>query len=203
MKNNQRGSSMVEMVLVIGFIGVLGIGIMKAISSVYSKYQANAIIWEIRQLHKNISAYFSSGGYYDELNLYNAVDKMKNVDELVKKKIIPNEFVSGGQIVHSSGGIVTMKAISTLSANYRCVKDCIEYEINFANVPTRECIDLAMLNWLYNDSSTVIAIRINNFAFVEWSYLDKVAGKEYLPMTPPMALKMCNKATNNITWWYQ
>lgn len=178
-KNNEKGYTMMEVIGVLGIIGVLASSAAMLAGSVFDKYKMNRIMDQIVDLQRIISRRFMADGNYSGVEN----------DALIKEKIIPKDMLRNNKIVHSYGSVILYPG--TLS-----------YRIAFRDLPYRACVQLGNLNWVIQDSSDLISININSKKF-DWP--EVAASKERaLPIDIVRVGAACEHNDNNtIIWEFQ
>lgn len=179
-KNNELGRTMIEILLVISLLGILSISLVGAINSVYSRYKLSRVGEQIREISKVIHDRYMSQGHY--LNV--------DVEELIKESIAPKDMVlTKDTLRHAFGGGVNVTSARNT------------FSIRFLSLNYKACTDLALLNWMVNDSSYLVRLSIND---VKYSWQDDnkvVSNKKYLPITVDEAASECKNNSNNTLLW--
>lgn len=196
MKTAQNGSSMVEMMGVIALIAILSISVIKLIGTATSRYKLNVVVEQIRELHKNISAYYSTKGAYPAFT-----DVV--IKELIKEKVIPAGVVSGATTMHNTfRGEIKLDAVNSIMQGNTAtpVTDNIYFQVTFEGLTKGACVELGMMNWMFNGSSDLVNLKINDSIY-QWPFGSKVAAASALPMDTSRAMTVCEDSNENKIVW--
>lgn len=186
---DQKGSTMIEALSALMIFTVLGIAGMKLIGSLFDMFKQNIVVGEIKDIRKSVADRFSANGEYSEL-------KNMTTADIVKEKMVPNQMVANGKIYNKIGGEVEIK-VSSL--------DTIYFDVTFKGLTNRSCLNLSQINWVVNQNSDLIQLKVNDKLFqLPFGSISPSAANA-LPMTVAKASSVCNKGgTNNvITWTFQ
>lgn len=178
-QNNEKGYTLIESLMFIGFVCVLAVSIISLVSNLLDKYRISRVTQQIKDIQKNIDFRFSASENFSELK-----SKL-----LTDEQIVPGDMVGDDKIYHAYNGEVTI-------ASKR--QDSV-YEVTFEDLPHNACVELAMVDWMTDYNSHLVHIKVNN-KFFTWQ--GKNATK--LPMEYTNAMESCNNSRNNtITWQFQ
>ncbi len=192
MKEQQAGRSMVEMVLVIGIIGVLTMTIMKTIGNVYERWQLSCIASELRDIQKNITRRYAVSGYYDSI-------KDMDAQDLLEEKMVPESVVKGSGMMHTAGGQIVIEPVKASGGNYSaCSTSCDKYGVTFKSLSPRSCLDMVSLNWQVKGGTDLVAV-CKGSSCAEWGGTGDLA----LPATAGLVNKFCSSDKNDIRWIFQ
>ena len=135
----QYGRSMVEMLGVLAIIGVLSVGAIAGYSKAMFKQKINKTVNEISHMVASIRTAFN--GKYEELDSDN-IDLMKNLN------IVPENMWHENNLSSTFGGNISIYGIS--ESNY------ISFAINYMNLSSDACIQLASQNWSYDNGFLLV-----------------------------------------------
>lgn len=197
---NQKGSSMIEMLGVLTIVGMIGMGSIKIISSVYNLFIQNMIVTEARDLQKALSERYRFEGNYT-IELFNNRSCEGDQDTVAQficsQKLAPFQMCSGGRLHHKGGGDVKVCAHA----------DNNKYYITFYNLTNNSCAALAQVNWYTRQKSDIYQMVIysgtaseddvNTFV-VDSSYSKNNETTHTFPVTTIQALGACNNQDNNV-----
>lgn len=199
MRTAQNGNSMVEMMGVIALIAILSISTIKLIGTATSRYKLNVVVEQIRELHKNISSYYSTKGAYPAFT--NTVIK-----ELIKEKVIPSGIVTGEAALHNVfRGEIKLDAVNSIMQGGVAtpVTDNIYFQVAFNGLSKSACVELGMMNWMFNGSSDLVNLKINDSVY-QWPLGGKIAAAVAMPMDTARVMAVCkDNNENKITWILQ
>ena len=190
-KNNQKGSSLIEILGVITIIALIGIAALKLVSNTYGLFKQSMATYEIKDLQNIITSNYAFSGVYDfDYNNDNVNDINKMLCEI--DKIAPNHMClkSGDEYIlrHRLNGYITIERTS----------DIRSYSIEFDNINKRGCISLSQIDWLDRKKVNIYQIDINNTPV---AYFPKRSNKGF-PVTSDVSINNCNKDTNTIKWYF-
>ncbi len=183
LKNCQKGSSMIEMIGVMGIISMITVGIFATISKIYDRYHQTAVVTQIRDLQKNIQMRYATASDYRDLTKNNIVKT------LIDERVIPYDMVNGDQIYNAYGGEVSLSGTQ------------YDYTITFKNIKKPGCIDLLSIDWSVNNTSDLIKLKVDGKTYT-WTGLN---GSLELPVDLQDAAALCKTAQNQntIEWTFQ
>lgn len=192
MNDCQKGSSMIEILSVIAIIGILGISGLKLIAGLYERYKVSVVVDEIKSLQKNITSRYGVVGHYADLT----------EAKLISEKVVPAVMVSGGKLIHNTGGVVKIEVNEN---------DDLFYDVTFDSLSRNACLEMGNINWMINQSSNLDVLNINGYEFF-WpcSKPDqtkcpassvKKADNNALPAKPVVVSQNCMAGSNNVIRW--
>ena len=183
LKNCQKGSSMIEVIGVMGIISMITVGIFATISKIYDRYHQTAVITQIRDLQKNIQMRYATASDYRDLTKSNAVKT------LIEERVIPYDMVSGDAIYNAYNGAVALSGTQ------------YDYTISFSNLKKAGCIDLLTMDWTVNNTSDLIKLQVDGKTY---TWTGDVSTLE-LPISLTDAAARCkdNQSQNTIKWTFQ
>ena len=156
----QYGRSMIEMLGVLAIIGVLSVGGIAGYSKAMMKYRINKTIEQISIISQNITTYYSFQKDFSGINCYpefSGDDKDTGCPIMKKAKLIPDEMLelSDGKIskiTNAFGGKIAINIHENLHQK--------GFNLEFHNIPSEACIDLATQDWNRITSSGLVQIMI-------------------------------------------
>lgn len=201
-KNDEKGRSLIEALLLLGIIGVLGFVSIQIISAALDKHRISRIGDQISSLSKTITVRYMSKGHYDDLD----------IEILEKEHLIPRDMpvIGTGEnaiLRHAFGGDVEIKGSGKT------------FQIAFLGLSKTACVELSMLNWTVNDTTNLVSINIKNANNIEFSkdagedvmlpgdnyvWADRLTplnGAFPLPITVNNAYASCKGDNSNILVW--
>lgn len=199
---NQKGSSMVEMLGVLSIVGIVGLGILKIISSVQNMFTQNMVISEARDLQKYISDRYRFDGNYENLFKDRTCGENGGDDTVAaficENKLAPFQMCSNGKLHHRGGGDVKICKFS-ISANET---DYSKYNMIFYGLSNTACASLAQVNWYTRQKSDVYLMVINgdsndNATTIYSQFITGDHGDNIFPVSTAKALSACNNENNN------
>ncbi len=205
LKNNQQGSSMVEVLAIMAIIGVLAISSFSLISNLFTMFRQHVIKSELQEIQKKVSERFAAEG-----NFYGLKDM--TAEDLVKEGVAPSQMLANGGLFHRLGGEVFVNCVDCDSESD--AKNVIYYQIDFRKLSAKACFDISQLNW----GKELVAITIcptsddtyNSLTDGDTScgsFMRKGRGgasseESALPMTNAKAAPYC-KDGSSIIWVFQ
>ncbi len=173
---NEKGATMVEVIMTLGVIGAFGVSIATLVTSMYDRYRVSRVGGQIEELKKTINNRYVADGQYTNASIATLIDE----------ELAPKDMVNGKKLYHSYKGEVTLKGGAD------------SYEITFADIPQKICIELGIMNWTVDNSSDLVSLNINGKDF-KWPW---VAGTSYnLPAQMPEVSASCKEGDENIIKW--
>lgn len=121
-------------------------------------------------------------------NRYIADGRYSNVSvaTVIEEGIAPKDMVSGKKLYHSYNGEVTVKGAAD------------SYEITFADLPQKVCVELGILNWTVDNSSDLVSMNINGKSF-KWPWVAGSGNK--LPAQMSDVAAACKDGDENVVKW--
>lgn len=183
LKNCQKGSSMIEMMGVLGIISMVTVGIMATVSKIYDRYQQTSVITQIRDLQKNIQTRYATASDYRDLS------KNETIKTLIEERVIPYDMVNGTKIFNAYGGDVTLAGTQ------------YDYTVTFSDIKKNACVDLLVMNWAVNNTSDLIKLKVAGKTFT-WTGQNSASK---LPISTVDAASLCQEeqSKNKIEWTFQ
>ena len=171
-----NGATMVEMIMVLGIIGALGISIATLVNSMYDRYRVSRVGGQIEELKKLINNRYIADGRYTNVS----------VETVIDEEIAPKDMVNGNRLFHSYNGEVTVKGSND------------SYEITFSDLPQKVCVELGILDWTVDNSSDLVSLDINGKIF-KWPWVAGAGNK--LPAQMGDVSAACKSGDENIIKW--
>ncbi len=183
LKNCQKGSSMIEVIGVMGIVAMITVGIFATVSKIYDRYHQTAIVTQIRDLQKNIQMRYATASDYRDLTKNNIVQT------LIDERVIPFDMVSGGKVYHAYNGPVDLDGTQ------------YNYTITFSDIKKPGCIDLVTMNWTVNNTSDLIELKVDGKTYT-WTGDGSAL---QLPVSLKDAASLCkdDRTKNVIEWTFQ
>lgn len=193
--NEERGSSMVEMIGVIGIVGILAMSVWGLINSAQSRYRLSQGVIQLQTLQKGINRFYASAGNYDKLRETDAIE------ELLENRIPPPGMKAGvGKLRNVFGTEVVIADVPyTNIDDYGKSSD--SFAITFKSLRKNECAEMAGISWVQHDGANLVSITIGEKKF-EWPTYDSVSSN-LLPVTAAKAMEACANAPMDITWEFR
>ena len=154
-KNNQKGSTMMEALAVLAIFVMMGASAIALIASVWGIFRQNLVVNEARDLQKAISDSYKAEGTYERLLqdwADNNVDRYKPAESLCSEKIAPPQMCSNNKLRHRMGGEVF---VSPVDSNNN------KYMLTFMGLSKKACVALAEINWFTQKQTFLQQMRIN------------------------------------------
>lgn len=201
--NNQKGSSMVEMLGVLTVLAMLGMGTIKFIGNVHNVFIQNMVVSDARDLQKVISDRYRFEGNYENLFKNRSCDADPDtVAQFLcgacqgcdsRDRMAPFQMCSNGQLHHRGGGSVR---ICPYDEAYE------HYVMFFEGLTDRSCTALAQVNWYTRQKSDIYRMIINSGVVgkelaVE-SQFTKTENSVVFPITASQAMAACSNEENDI-----
>ncbi len=188
-KNNQRGSSLMEVLAVISIISLLSASAFKIISNVHNLLKVSLATNEIKELQKNISGVYNYSGNYDYLFQDDVYKTLCETDKTAPSQMCVKTS-SSYVLRHRLSGNVTIEKSS----------DSNSYTITFGNLSRKNCASLSQIGWLDRKKISIYQLNIND---TPAAYFPKKNDKEF-PMQSKDAFSYCNKkdGENAVTWFF-
>ena len=96
---NEKGATMVEVIMTLGVIGALGVGIATLVTSMYDRYRVSRIGAQIEELKKTINNRYVADGQYTDISIATLIDE----------ELAPKDMVNNKKLSHAYKGEVTLK----------------------------------------------------------------------------------------------
>ncbi len=177
---NERGQTMIEVIMILGFLGAFSAGIVHLVSRMYDKYRVSRINQQIEEVKKSISNRYMAAGSFVGLT----------PSGLIKDGAVPADMVAGdNELRHAFMGNVSLHGYFN------------RYTVTFSNLPLEACVELAMIDWTMGDSSDLINLKINGHTY-RWPAAPG-AGARLLPLQMSDVSTECTGDDNEIMWNFQ
>ncbi len=201
-RNNQKGSSMVEMLGVLTILAILGMGTIKFIGGVQNVFIQNMVVSEARDLQKVISDRYKFEGNYKSLfESRSCDDEPDTVAQFLcgacegcnsQDRMAPFQMCSNGKLHHRGGGSVR---VCKYDDAYK------HYVMFFEGLTDRSCTALAQVNWYTRQKSDIYRMIINsgitNKELAVESPFTKTEGSVVFPITASQAMTACSNGDSN------
>ncbi len=198
-RERQSGRSMIEMLGVLAIIGVLSVGGIAGYSKAMQKYRINKTIEQITLIINNIQTFYANQKTYEGFGTVSPWKPNSNFDVIKKAKLVPDEMISGTNIVNAFNGKVS---IVTSDKNISDDNKAVAFYLD--NIPSEACVEIMTQDW--SVVSGIIAVGINsddaelktsftgcNSTLIsEDGYIDVFACKKDLPLNIDEAVEYCN-----------
>ena len=173
---SEKGATMVEIIMILGILGALSVSIATLVNSMYDRYRVSRVCGQIEEFKKLISNRYIADGRYSNVS----------VATVIEEGIAPKDMVSGKKLYHSYNGEVTVKGAAD------------SYEITFADLPQKVCVELGILNWTVDNSSDLVSMNINGKSF-KWPWVAGSGNK--LPAQMSDVAAACKDGDENVVKW--
>lgn len=180
MRHDEKGSTMLEVIMVFGIIAVLSVGVIMLVNKVMDRYKVSVAGTQIQTLRKNISNRYLATGSYKDVT-------MSNVDDLFADGVIPKNMYSNGKLYHAFGGTVQISGTNNGKFN-----------VSFVNLSKKACVELAMLNWKVDDTSFLDSL---NIGAIDYTWVPSGITSHILPIKIEEADDLCGDGST-ITWTF-
>ena len=204
-KNNQKGSTMMETLGVLGIFVMLGAGAISLIGNIWGLFKQNMVVNEVRDLQKAISeSYKAEGNYYrlfhDKNNEWSSSNEEAASKPLCVEKIAPFQMCSDNKLRHRLGGKVFVSPV--LSEEMDNCEKCDKYMITFTQLSKKACVTLAQLNWFTQKKSDIFQMMINDELFCLPGNSDTNCSedKNIYNFSIGDAMSACSESVNQIQW---
>jgi len=193
--SEERGSSMVEMLGVISVMAILATGAWNLIGSARYRYRVSQGIMQLQSLQKGINRFYASAGNYNKLADNDAIKV------LFENRIIPKEMKASGNKIRN----IFRNEVEIKNVPYENIEDygksSDSFTITFKAVEKKECMELASIAWVQNDSANLVSIQIGETKFV-WPKYDSGEG-DVLPVTTAKGMVSCADAPVDMSWEFR
>ena len=188
-KNNEKGSSLLEVLAVLSVVSVLGISTLKLISNGYNTFKQSMAESEIKDLQKSITGVYNYSGNYNEL-----------FDNDVYKTLCETDKSAPSQMCMKNGSSYKLRHKLSGDVFIEKAEDLNSYTIKFDNLSKKNCVSFAQLNWLDRKKISIYRLDIND---TDVAYFPKKEDKGF-PIEISEIFKNCNKEDNknSITWYF-
>lgn len=178
-KCNEKGYTLIEVIGVLGIIGVLAASMGMLASSMFGKYRMNRVSDQIIDLQKNINRRFVADGSYAQVS----------EAKLISENVVGKDMIRGNTIVHAFGDV-------------NIIPGALSFKIRFKTLPYNVCVQLSTLNWIIQDSSDLVSLRVNATTYF-WPEAAPNAATQ-LPLDIVRAATSCVRGDiNEIIWEFQ
>ena len=154
-KNNQKGSTMMETLGVLGIFIMMGAAVLGLISNIWGLFKQNMVVNEARDIQKAISESYKAEGNYKKLLENYEADSDDPIRQLCSEKIVPFQMCSGDKLKHRLGGQVFVSPVEE-------GEPYSKYMLTFTGLSKKACISLAQINWFTQKQSAIYGMIIND-----------------------------------------
>lgn len=157
-KNKQSGRSMIETLGYIAVVMVVAAGIGNLVASAYSDYKLSKASLQLGELVSAIvKASAADEGYEEVVEMIEKCETRNPEEEGCR--LIPSTYrIDKGIKYHAFGGVVT---VGTTKEDEYSTGTEKKLTITFAGLNKKQCVELAMKDWIGNKLADLYAIKIN------------------------------------------
>jgi len=160
-KNLEQGRSMIEMLGVLAIIGVLSVGGIAGYSKAMLKYKTNKAIDQVTQVASNIRIAFSNSRDYTSLgNGTGRGGQIIDAYNIIPGDMYMNKDGNGTNTYQTPWGTPVTFAVSQRTAADTTHNRA--FIIEYDNIPTSACAELALADWGGAPGSGLIALALTN-----------------------------------------
>lgn len=195
--SEQSGYTLLESLAFICIITMVAISIISVISHMLDRYRISRVTSQVAELQRSIiNRCAAAESYYSCIKKYGttcvgALGKM-----LCTENLVPGDLQCNGNVLyHKYGGKVTFNSYND-SARGLAFGD--NFRIDFQNLPTNACIELATQNWAHDQYSNLIRMYIND---KECTWRSTWTPNCVMPISTVKATELCNKKDKNKIYW--
>lgn len=178
-KNNQKGSSLIETLGVLTIIMVLSVSAMKVISNAYEVLKQSLVIFEIKDVQKAISGVYNYSGNYNQLFKDNNQYKILCETD----KTIPNQLCiksdSDYKLKHKLGGNIILTPWD----------DFNNYSIKVDGLNKKNCMEITEIDWVNKKKVDIYKLEINGSEVAHYPQ----EGEKSFPIPTMKAISSCSK----------
>lgn len=200
MQYNQSGRTMVEMIGVLGIIGLLSVGGIVAYSQAMMNYKVNHTVEQVSEIASRITLLGEQATSYNGLNN----------DVAIKMKAVPGDMINIGssELDNMFNGYVYIESANLFDSEAENSKD-LAFTVTYTGLDSEACVRLAMQNWksgkngslmgvafapteaLKDDISNKISLNCTNSSSASGAGAYVVGCADKLPLPADEALKGC------------
>lgn len=177
MKKDQKGRTMIEVIMVLGIVSVLAASTYGLVSNVWGKFRTSRVSQQLIDLQKVVAQrYAAIGSYKDADN-----------NTLIDEKIVPKDMINGNNLQSRTGGeVIVSKAL-----------DGKAFSLTFKDLPKAACLEMLTINWVHSDSTDLYSIEAGGEEY-KWPRINSTEAKT-LPIDVSTAAELCQDETD-VTW---
>ena len=176
--SNEKGYTMLEVVMYTGLIIILTGTIASMVSNVFYRYKIGRINQQVVDLKKTIVYYTSTwdnyGEFENDLGNTSTNKRFLSYSNLQRDNVLPMELKNG---IHAlSGAIDVGSAINykDIADNYIANEDNVNnkymYYIRFSGLTPEACVEVITQGPFYNDSSDLDTLLVNDRHMWKYKY---------------------------------
>lgn len=178
-RRTDSGYTFVEVLGVLGIIGMIAVSSGMLVSSIMDRYRKNRVQDDILTLQKIVNQRYVADGNYSKAS----------AQTLIKEGLIPRYMMSGNEIIQPYGKVSIIDGVLT-------------YRIKFDGLPMAVCVALGLMNWVYTDSSDLVSLKINDKSY-SWPINKSHSSGDALPLNTTQVSAACKRNDNEIIWEFQ
>lgn len=207
--SNERGYTMIEVLLYISILGVLGIVLTNYAYRGFTRYRTGRVAQQILELKRAILQYTAVYDNYLPLN----------IEDMHTKRALPLDMrYSTTEARHALGGAVTLGPASELSYATASTDNNYMFYITFHTMKKSSCVEILTQGQFYSDGGDLDSVLVSTgsgtsettptyfyyeHSFFAYQNLTKSANNkiERNRLTVEQAERACSDLTqNNVTW---
>lgn len=179
-RTNEKGHTMLEIILILGFLGAMSVSIASLVTSMYDKYRLSRIGQQVEELKKVINNRYVADGNYKKLS----------VSSLISERVAPKDMIQGEDALHH-----------VFRGEVRLAGGEETFDIRFMSLPYKACLELAIMTWTVDNTSDLVTLKINDTVY-KWPWV--ATGTKTLPVEMSEAAAACQDSDENqINWEFQ
>jgi len=192
----ERGSSLLEMIGVMGIIGVVALGAWGLINSARTKYKLSQGVLQLQSLQKGVARFYAAAGNYNGLREDDAIES------LIENRVPPHGMATSlNELRNIFGTAVEIKDVPYENeSDYGSSSD--SFSITFKSLKAAECVEMASIVWLQHDGVNLVSVTIGEVKYV-WPASSLEQGSKPLPVTRGEAMEQCKNAPMDIKWEFR
>ena len=195
-KNEERGSTMLETILYICLLIALGGAMARTVASVFNRYNTGRLAQQVIDLKRSILAYTAVNEDYSTLTL----------DGMIEKNALPLDM---RKKLHAMGGKFNLgPATDNNLHGANSTHNKYMFYITFEGIDKEACVELLTQGQFFTDGSEMDSLQLNNnycwhyeyslFRFDNCGYSTSLKSQHF---TIAEAMKGClREEDNKITW---
>lgn len=145
-KNSECGSTMLETIMYVGFLGMLGAVLAGYVGDVFKRYKIGRINQQIIDLKKAIVHFTAANEDYTKLTL----------QDMLSSKAMPLDMRDSR---HATGGSIELGPVGDGSTN---PNEKFLFYVTFNELDRQTCIELLTQGQFYGDGSDMDTVIVNN-----------------------------------------
>lgn len=186
MNREESGTSLVEMIGVVGIIGVILAGAISLVATAMQRYALSKAVAQLQSLQKGISRYYAAAGGYDDLS----------VEDLIKEGVPSADMISSrSTLVHAFRGAVELDKEADDDGIYST------FTITFKDLGARQCVEMATISWPRDSSVDLVSETVGN---TKYSWPSYSGNGNTLPVDVAKAQSKCRAGQKtDVTWEFR